>query len=78
MDHRTNADILYGHNKKSLSKILRDFLFFYVNKLFFCSHKIMPAFYKIAGAIHTLILRMLRCVNSFSFKILMRAGALNF
>lgn len=28
MDHRTNADILYGHNKKSLSKILRDFLFF--------------------------------------------------
>ena len=38
----------------------------------------MPAFYKIAGTIHRLILRILRCGNSFSFKILMRAGALNF
>ena len=38
----------------------------------------MPAFNKIAGTIHILILRILRCVNSFSFKILMRAGALNF
>ena len=38
----------------------------------------MPAFYKIAGTIHRLILRILSCGNSFSFKILMRAGALNF
>lgn len=55
--------------------MLRDFL---CGQKIICSHKIMPAFYKIAGTIHRLILRILRCVNSFSFKILMRAGALNF
>lgn len=34
MDYRVNVDILYGHNKKSLSKILRDFLYGQKNNLF--------------------------------------------